>query len=500
MASTTINNLGVTFPDATVQNTAYLGNGGSTVTSSATSITLTNASTKVQEVAFTAANQAVILPDATTYTSSTVGSPIFLIVNNGTFAFDIKNSSGYGVFTVAPSQSAIISLAGNTTQNQWTALQSNLTFSLSSSYPSIFATGTSSSAIILGKGTSSNISTTNSVTQSNAPWISISSLSTTSLIACWLNGTTGYLYGAVGTISGTSISWGTPTLISSTTSFNVVSCVGLSSTTALVAVATSSGVSPLYAYGLAISGTTITPSARGGSFNASNTTSRINLYAVSSTTALMIFNDNLPTIYEKVLTYNGASAPTASGGINQGAQTGEYAICQLTATTYLLCYGNNSTGFLMAGVLTVSGTTITIGTQVSTVIYGSGQYQFALIPISSTEVLFTTATNGSLRMTISGTTVTMSTSFGQSVPFLEVTSGYNFMLSSTDFVVLGGNFVQSLFRYTYTSSTGPVLKGAYSFNTLPLVASTGYISSGNAVCAGIDVNGYPTSSLLYLLN
>jgi hypothetical protein len=492
--ATTINNSGVTFPDSTVQNTAYLGNGGSTVTSSATSITLTNASTKVQEVAFTAVNQAVILPDATTYTSTTVGSPIFFIVNNGTFAFDIKNSSGYVVFTVAPSQSAIISLAGNTTQNQWTALQSNLT-------KDYYNYGSSSSAIVLGKGTSSNISTTNSYSQSGnngGQWISISALSTTSLIACWLNGTTGYVYACVGTISGLSVSWGTPTLVSSTGgAYNGVCCVALSSTSALVVAGQGTGAN--YAFGLAISGSTITISTR--SANGGNPANGSTMYAVTSTTALYVrYDPQNTTVYENTITYNGASAPTWAASIGQGTQTAEYAVCQLTATTYLICYGNNSLGFLAATVLTVTGTSVAIGSTYSTATFGSSLTQFALIPISSTEVLLTTIGNGSLRMTISGTVVTMSTLFSQqNVPYLSATMGYNFMLSSTDFVVTIGN--QSLYRYTYTSSTGPVLKGAYNFNTLPItIASTGYISSGNAVCAGIDVNGYPTSSLYYLLN
>jgi hypothetical protein len=67
--------------------TPSAGFSGSTTTSSAVDITLTSASTQVQNIAMTVADKSVILPDATTLT--TKGSPIYVINNQGLFPFFI---------------------------------------------------------------------------------------------------------------------------------------------------------------------------------------------------------------------------------------------------------------------------------------------------------------------------------------------------------------------------------------------------------------------------
>jgi hypothetical protein len=68
------------------------GFSGATTTSSAVDITLTSLSTQVQSVEMTAADKAVILPDATTLT--TKGFPAFVIINTGVYAILLKDNGG----------------------------------------------------------------------------------------------------------------------------------------------------------------------------------------------------------------------------------------------------------------------------------------------------------------------------------------------------------------------------------------------------------------------
>jgi hypothetical protein len=65
----------------TITNTGGLG--GANVASTSSDVTLTNASNRVQAITMTTSGDKVILPDATTIT--TLGGPLFIIVNAGTF-------------------------------------------------------------------------------------------------------------------------------------------------------------------------------------------------------------------------------------------------------------------------------------------------------------------------------------------------------------------------------------------------------------------------------
>jgi hypothetical protein len=76
--------------DGTAQVTAG-SNGGATTTSSAVSITLTAASSRVQAVTMTASDLAVTLPNATTLTT---GGPLYVISNTGNITFLVNDSTG----------------------------------------------------------------------------------------------------------------------------------------------------------------------------------------------------------------------------------------------------------------------------------------------------------------------------------------------------------------------------------------------------------------------
>ncbi len=76
--------------DGTAQVAAG-SNGGATTISSAVSITLTAASSRVQAVTMTASALAVTLPNATTLTT---GGPLYVISNTGTITFRINAATG----------------------------------------------------------------------------------------------------------------------------------------------------------------------------------------------------------------------------------------------------------------------------------------------------------------------------------------------------------------------------------------------------------------------
>jgi len=475
--------------------------GGATVTSSGSGITLTASSTQVQEVAFTAANQTVTLPDATTVTNT--GGAIFVITNNGTYSFDIVASGGYNIFTLLSGQTAILSLVGNTGQYQWVSCLS------------------SNSNIVLAKSPNTSISATATTAQGfNNQGFVVSALSTSTVLAVWINSSNGYIYASVGTISGLTISWGTVTAISTATAYGIISVAPLSSTTALISAGATTGTATFFAWGVSISGSTITVSTRGGGYP-SNVVPQgaLQLFPVTSTTAIATVQDSNfqagsgSGCTARVLTYNGASAPTGGSAIGltyaNNVQNSNVYLAPLTATTFLVVSNNGSTWG--AAVLTVSGTTVTQGTYVALSNSG-GASGFtsnanALIVISSTEAIFSTSSSNTIqRLTISGTTVTVSTLFTVlSNPNLNLLSlpsnaGYLPLMSSTDFIGAVGTNGNLLARYSYNSTAGVTSKGSTQVQMMTYPFSYCYVTTNTAVVVGLDINNLPTGAVVTLQN
>ena len=503
-------------------------NGGGTITSSGTNITLTNASTKVQEVAMTAATLAVILPDATTYTSSTIGVPIFLIVNNGTFAFDIKNSSGYVIFGVGVGQSIEISLAGNTTQNQWIGVNSGIPpwFLVNNNAPLNtqqfqYLNANPNSNITIGKSSITNPSTTYTPQILNGglypnngyQTASICTLSSTQVFAAWI-GASDYAYGSIGTISGATISWSTPTLLSSyTAQFTNISVVAYSSTSVCVWLG---WVNNSVAITSNISGSTITSTGISGGTGFGNS-GGAQLFAINATYAIIFFSDGGSGNRGYCIKNNGASAPSFIS-YTSGPYAGDgISACQLNSNTFLMYWSNNNNSggigyFLVCSVNTSTGA-VTSGTPVqflpsaTSLFYGtqfgSGK-GFSLVAISATEaILCFNSINAVQRITISGTVPTISTCFNNQ-QYATSTSNSNGvpLLSGTDFIVpVSANGVTTqLARYSYNSTTGITFKGYTIFSTAPYFIGLTYFSANTAVAIGIDTNMYPSASFVYLLN
>lgn len=376
--------------------------GGGTQTTTGSNITLTSSSTRLQEITPTA-NIDVVLPNATTLSK---GTPIFTISNVGGSAYTltIKLASGSILTTVAAGAYVILNLSNNSTSDGTWEVNYLPLLATQSSYTQFDSNNTAG-------GQNWNDAYGTPLYHLNII------LSSTSVLTVYMRYSTTNVYGVVGTISGTTITYGSPTLISSVAGFSPQNfCgVGLSSTTALIGVSRS-GNTPL-AYGLTISGTSITVSTASAGIGSAN----YYLTAISkidSTTALIsYYSSSGATNYVwNTLTHNGSSAPTLGtvSSATTDAYTQNVPIVQvpLTATTHFVAYVSSpSNSYMGARIITTSGTSApTLGTTfISSSVLNSQDGGGATIPYSATEVSWFAQNSSSVASvatwTISGTTV-----------------------------------------------------------------------------------------------
>jgi hypothetical protein len=297
---------------------------------------------------------------------------------------------------------------------------------------------------------------------------SVATLSSSSFVYAYIGYDTGAgtanLYAVVATISGTTITFGTPVTIRSDLSPQGVYCCALSSTSVLVTYGDTS--SQWSGKALSISGTTITA---GSETSISGVyTSAVMCVALTSTTAFCMNNTatsgRIATISGTSLTWgspttlatSGSNYPTPTflsstavlfaynpyGGANAGKLVAMVAtisgttitagtetvldaspsgdplsIVAVTATSAIAAYGATATAYLKSVGMTISGTIITVGTPVTLTSYGVGFNNYDAGPggaaINSTQAFFTTVVNSSSALqgqilTISGTAVTSS--------------------------------------------------------------------------------------------
>lgn len=325
----------VTLPSATgtVALTSQVY-GNSTVTSGTTNITLTSASTRVQNVSFTAADKSVTLPDATTMQ---LGGPHFTIYNAGPYSFDIKTNGGYSIAYSNPGDTYELSLISQSTANGlWvdtvrgaarlgyiTQAAPNVTY-----FNTVNDPGRSKGAIKAVPLTSNSVllSYSTSATACNA------------IVATW---------------SGSSWSYGSPVVLSSTTADSVLNSVALTATTGLLGV--DEGAAEVF-YPFSVSGTTISIGTKSADCNLDDA---LAVTRLSNTTA--IFNDDAGL---RVVYYNGLSAPVLGAATAVGAMTTAVTYSMIDGTNGL-AYGSNATPAGRAASFTVSNTTITSNTGVT---------------------------------------------------------------------------------------------------------------------------------------
>jgi hypothetical protein len=382
--------------------TPSAGFSGSTTTSSAVDITLTNASTQVHFVTITAASKAVILPDATTLT--TKGTPIFQIVNNGTYDFNIQNNSGFNISSLKPNNAITITLVDNSTAAGIFTIApiSNGIVNLSYSTPQIVKAGTTGLSTAIASGN---------------PWtagVAASKLSSTSAIIFYVAGTSNRdVYGVVVSYSGSTITVNSETLLYNGSSTAAAGFVGvaLDASTGLIVVIRAANK---ICVPFTISGTTISVGTSSSTFGTSFTTRPITgeLVGVSSSLACLFDQSSADSKDYKLRTiqHNGASAPTISSQSSATITVLDAcpAINAISATKVFIAYTSAVGQYTIARIGTLSGTSTPVletANTTSTTQTNALEYVPYIKQVSSTEFI-TVGILGSDKYTVSGTTVT----------------------------------------------------------------------------------------------
>ena len=382
--------------------TPSAGFSGATTTSSAVDITLTSASTQVQFASMTAADKAVILPDATTLT--TKGFPLFVIANNGVYNFNVKNNGGYTLIVLAPTQSVELTLADNSTSNGVWASDSV-----------VFNLGTMETNLTTVKSGTTGTSTALAHFNPASAGVSIDKLTSTTAIIFYVAGTSNRdVYGVVVSYSGTTITVNSETLLysGSSTAATCFTSVVLDSTTGLIIVGRTSNK---IAVPFTISGTTITAGTQSATFGAG--TGAISggfqkPVAVSSTLACTFDNTATDGLSFKLRTilHNGASAPTigtaSSTAITTSDANSAPTLSPISSTKVFIVYQDTTALTAIARIGTLDGTNAptfeTANTSATTV---NGPYIGNIKQVSSTEFIYVNI-SGSDAYTVSGNTVT----------------------------------------------------------------------------------------------
>ena len=527
----------LTFSDNSVQSTS--ARSGATVTSSAADITLTAASNQLQQVAMTAANLRVILPNATTYASTALGASIFVISNNGTYPFDIAETGGGRLFVLSPGQTTSISLSNNSAsssgwvaspvQSPSTAFGQQIYGTNILSYNPTDITSTAATGIYSNANADRSLST-----------MRCCALSSTTVVVAYLAPTTGYPTVVAGTISGTTITWGTP--VTATTAVNGTVFIGaMSSTTAMLCYGYATPATSIYARGINVSGTTVTVSAQSSAMNTLATLGSICQTPFTSTTIGVGWTSQSINSSIQVLTHNGTSAPTLGTSLSilnttapGGIAFSPNLVC-LSATSAVVVYTDTTSWYAKA--LTLSGTTFTAGTAVTLTGFSTSTSYPSTTPntvtgtaVSATEALFMGPNGAQVKITVSGTTVsaqtyittpaitglTNSQNLANISGNLNATPSYYFptliKVSSTDLMLVGNGYGSTSYtginmgvtRLGYDAATLAVGKGFSMSCNMPITWDICPLSSTQAFVCGIrsDVGApatfYPTGQVVAL--
>lgn len=359
---------------------------GATTSSNSSTLVLTNASTAYQIVSMTTAGLSVKLPDATTLSSA--GANLYLIKNAGSFSFTVIDNAGQPRSILAPGEAAYLSLGSiSTASGNWVAMSAN---PFGSTQPVSASIGLSSAVAA------------STFINGFAP------LTSTSAVCLYYNSAGTSVLAAVMTITGETISYGTPVTVATLgTGISSAYCCALSSTLALFVVGTSTGTASTIAVTLSVSGTTIT-------VNTPVTVAATNmlngaLFQTSATSAQLFFQTTGTAVIRSVAISVSGTVPTINTIVNGATPVGSTYYIQASATSFVAMYIGASS-FISAQLWTVSGITTTAQTVVanfSNSIAATGQVTGFFMTANLVVCVYQTAStaNNLVTMTISGTTL-----------------------------------------------------------------------------------------------
>lgn len=340
--TTTLNGTGVVFNDTTVQTTAARG-GGTTTTGSA-DVTLTVSSNQSQLISMTAAGKSVILPDATTMSKT---NNTFVIQNIGPAAFTIKDNSGFTLFSPVNYEAQITcTLVDTSTAGGKWAVTNNTPY-----------VGLPGPVNVSGSITLAGSLTVRPVTLS----------STQSLIAYQVGANSVSL--VLATVSGTSVTFGSPVSVFTTTYNGAgISLIGLSSTSA--ALFSTNGSNVIFGWAISISGSTITV---GAATTTSVTAGNGYVVAADTSSTGLIVSGNGTGVSALGFSVSGTTMGYGAASTNFITNTNgpQYAIARYAANSFVTLTMDFTATTVKHRALTLSGTTITLGTTTTTEANGS---------------------------------------------------------------------------------------------------------------------------------
>ena len=393
--------------------------GGSTV-SQGTSLTLTSASNRVQVVTLTATSLSVILPDATTLSA---GGPTFYITNNGLNTFTIKLNGGIVLTTLTSGQSVMLELYDNsTTYGLWLVSNTNIASN------ALQAVGHYLTSTIDSTNAAHPYATPNQSGNVTAgSFVDCLKLTSSTALLVWTRLGNKSVYGVVVTNTAGVLSYGTIVQIydgsaGGTASVQTAAAMLLTGlTTGMVFIGRSATA---VAVPFSISGSTITVGTTSSTFGGKSTqTGIIHSVAVLSSTVMMIVYNTatFTNIQIATMTYNGASAPTlgtpVAVAVHSIASNSPYGcLLTLTSTTLQLWYVSALNTFATRVVTSNGASAPSLGSaitatisQPNTGLYGERAWQPYAYSSTETSIIFSPDYESSIHVasyTISGTTVT----------------------------------------------------------------------------------------------
>lgn len=278
------------------------------------------------------------------------------------------------------------------------------------------ATGTlpnGATVVLNSDGTVSTVTSNNDTTgtatvfrSATTTYIASAALSATQVVVCYYDGGTGQATAVIGTVSGTSVSFGTAVTLSSGSGVvSYISVAALSATSFVVAFY-SSTLGNAYGVVGSVSGTTITVGSR-TAFNAA-ATAFISIAALSSTAVVIAYQDTGNASYGTAIigTISGTTITFGSEYVYSGSANAAISVCAMSSTSFLITAAIGAQGYVVPG--SVSGTAITFGTAPSFDTTAAPAYT-SIVALTSATFMVAWArgtTDGRAKIgTVSGTTV-----------------------------------------------------------------------------------------------
>ena len=245
------------------------------------------------------------------------------------------------------------------------------------------------------------------------------------VVIAWQDTNDTYGYAVVGTVSGTSISFGTPVAFNIGSTESISTAYDSDTNQVIVAYYNGGGTKGVVRLGT-VSGTSI---SFGGDtyFNLANTTSITVGYDPNVSKVLVAFRDDGNSDYGTLIvgTVSGTSISFGSEHVFQTGQTSDHSLVyDVNATKMLLTYRHDaSSGNGTANVCTISGTSVSTGSD-QVFLTGSTTYVKSTYDSTAQKVVvgFTDGSNSFYGTAIVGTISGTSVSFGTKAAFTAITA------------------------------------------------------------------------------